>query len=202
MSSSHEQLPSSLHLSLKTGVQLIISGIIVYTNDTIPVLEFTVDNSSTTVFTPQAVKNGSITSFYRSPRLSDDKHEVRLNIAKFTPSAGALNSGGHKLGGEMLDVATNSTTEGEGTGHTVAPIGPIIGGTIGGLVLLAASVLVIYLWNANRRKNRRPYIYYAAPLDEIGKSIEIGSSSSYADDDTRFREGFDCPFVGREGNLS
>lgn len=128
------------------GSQLTIARILIFEDDILPLIGFKVDGSTPTIFSPNGTDiNGSMTTFYQSPRLSNDIHTVEIAAIQFKAGLDVNLADPADDNEGMLDteeIGDDDSTS--GSSSRSLPLGPIIGGSVGGAALLLAAIVAWY----------------------------------------------------------
>lgn len=170
-----------------------VSGIAVYMgtyyrdDNTPPSMAFAIDGQPTpNVQQPNATANGTSTPYFALSGLSADSHTISITMM-----------GGDGLASMWLDAILLQTTVDSEADTSAAlttssfptstvfvtqaasskvPIGPIVGGVVGGVAVLVVAIIAGVL--LYRRKNKQPYYYAEAAPDDL-----LSSGTRHADCD-------------------
>ena len=109
-----------------------------------PIVLTGLDNSSASAAIPLGDStNGTVSSIYDSPSLSAQPHVFQMIIA-------LPHNTGFYLDSYSVTTGSDGHLQSNGGGST-SPIGPIVGGVVGGIVLVVCSVLAFYYLYWNKR---------------------------------------------------
>lgn len=109
-----------------------------------PVVLTGLDNSSASAAIPLGNStNGTVLSIYDSPSLLAQPHSFQMLIALPHNTAFYLDS-------YSVTTGSDGHLQSNGNGST-SPIGPIVGGIVGGVVLVVCSALAFYYLYWNKR---------------------------------------------------
>lgn len=160
-------------------------------NSQLPYVYFQLDGVSTpSPWIPHPSDNGTVVVCFQSPNLSTGEHTLAIELANDGPfyldglgvqlPAGLQTQTG---GGPTLAATSPPTVQTVYVNHlsgSKAPVGPIVGGVVGGVALIAGALLALW-FICMRRKNGRPYYYNAAAAhDMLAQGIALSSVEAFS----------------------
>lgn len=176
------------HTKDGTGSHLSVLGAVMLSEDSDKqlMIAFSLDGSTPSLSIPSSsTQNGTAYTMYSSPRLSNDTHTLQLMALEIDESAYTDLQEVHvyyvtpDYQGTIHTNAVNGSDELDAnpaagsSGKSSVPVAAIVGGSVGGTVLLVATILAVYFFFIKPRRNSRPYIYYSTNLDDIGQASHL-----------------------------
>ena len=156
---------------------MVVEGLALFTKDQgPPVSEYVLDDGSPSLFAPEDSVNGTITTFYRSPVLVEGVHTLNISLLtdgvplyidlvaysideSAAASAMAADSGPRPTIITTIIQAPTSAAMASQNGSSM-PVGPIVGGVVGGVALLVSAFLAIYFIYWKPTRDRSAYYYH------------------------------------------
>lgn len=171
-------------LIIQPGNYVAVYGAVLYDDvDNPPISTYSIDGQTPAVFIPSLQQNNTFTTFFVSPQLADSEHTLEVLLASdnapilldsilFNATTVAqVTSGGLQptiITTIIIAPPSSTATVGKTTmDASSVPIGPIVGGVIGGLVLLVSAILAFYFlyW----KPERSDWNYHVTPIGEFGE---------------------------------
>lgn len=150
-----------------------------------PVAGFILDGEgSPSLFSPPDSLNNTNTTFFLSPLLADGDHTLNVTLlsdgvdffvdailynmtkgATVTATGGSSNLNAQATITKTLILQPTGVSGATQNGSSV-PVGPIVGGVVGGITLLVCSFLAIYFLYWKPTRSKANYSYHATHLDD------------------------------------
>lgn len=170
-----------------TGTSVAVTGgVIVFPGGSFPAANFTLDGGTpdNIVFT-KSYNNTIANNLYSSGTLSNGQHMLNMTVVKsdddstiaidniiYTPSLTSESSAAPS-GQAPTSVQSSPASATAATGKSSAPVGPIVGGVVGGVALFVLAGLAFYFLYWTRGRRARPFFY----ADRAGNDfIDSGQS--------------------------
>ncbi|KAI0094275.1 hypothetical protein BDY19DRAFT_988136 [Irpex rosettiformis] len=165
-----------------TGNYVAVYGAVLFDDaNNPPISTYTIDGQTPGIFIPNLQQNNTFTTFFVSPKLADSEHTLQIGVANdgvpvfldsilFNATTVAqVTSGGQQPTIIITTIiappsSTASTSEASANSKSV-PVGPIVGGVVGGVTILISAILAFYFLYVKPKRNQ--WNYHATSLGDF-----------------------------------